>query len=150
MDKETDETVNVDEAYSVSSSYHAESDLLVLEFVKAFQNLDVEKLKLLFDVHIIMYVTNAKGGVDKIEGCQQLINRIQEVDYTKARLKLSVPQIVSIEKEKVMLMVRITAHKNNRDFENFAAFLCYIKNNKITHIWQVEAKPAHSDEFWKS
>ena len=130
-------------------SSHASAEL-VLEFIKAFEIQDTEKMQTLFDEHIVMFVTNAQGGVDKVEGRHQLIKRIQEVNYAQSRLKLSVTQTLAIEPNKVMVMVHVTAHKNNQDLENFSAFLCYLKNNKITHIWQVEAEPAHSDEFWKS
>lgn len=122
---------------------------LVLEFVKAFEIQDFAKICSIFDDHIVMYITNAQAGVDKVEGREQLINRFQEVDYAQSHLKLTVTQIVTIDPDKVMVMVRVTAHKNNQDLENFSTFLCYVKNNKITHIWQVEAQPAHSDKFWK-
>ncbi len=49
-----------------------------------------------------------------------------------------------------MVMVQVKANKKGVDFQNFAAFLCYIKDNKLTHIWMVDAQPAYSDQFWRS
>ena len=123
--------------------------IIAQSFVQAFQEMDTEKLSSLFDPHIVMYTANAEAGVDKIEGRDELLKRFQSIDYTKARLKLTIPHMMTIEKGKVMMMIHVTARKDNIDFENFSAFLCDIKNDKITSLWQVDAKPANSDEFWK-
>ena len=126
------------------------SKALIENFVKAFQTMNIEALDSLMDQDIIMYVANAYGAPDKVEGRDSLIKRFQEVDYTQAEIKLTITQILTIESEKIMAMIHVTACKNNIDFENFAAFVFYIKNNKINFIWQVDGKPADSDKFWKS
>lgn len=123
---------------------------LILEFVQAFQDSNIEKMYSMFDEDIVMFVSNAQAGADKVEGRDKLLKRFQEVDYSRSNLRLTVPQILSVEEGKVMAMVHVMAQKKGINLENFSAFLCYIKGNKITHIWQLDANPAHSDEFWRS
>lgn len=126
-------------------------ETVVLNFISAFEKLDVEKMRILLDDAFIMYVTNAAGGVDKIEGANEFIKRFKSIDYSKANyLNLTATQLVSVEPNKMMAMVHVKANKKAVDFENFAAFLFYTSSNKITHIWMVDAKPAYSDQFWKS
>lgn len=125
-------------------------ETLVLNFISAFEKLNAEKMRILLDDAFIMYVTNAAGGVDKIEGAEQFIDRFKSIDYSKASyLNLTATQLVTIEPNKIMAMVHVKANKKDVDFENFAAFLFYISSNKIIHIWMVDAKPAYSDHFWK-
>ncbi len=134
----------------MSANSEKKQESLVLEFVKAFQDNDVEKMYSMFDAGIVMFVSNAQAEADKVEGRDKLIKRFQEVDYSQSNLKLTVPQILSVEEGKVMVMVHVLAQKKGVNLENFSAFLCYIKGDKITHIWQLDASPAHSDEFWRS
>ncbi len=134
---------------SVRPSNTAET--LLDNFVKAFESSDIQKLQNIFDDDIIMYVTNADAGVDQVVGKNDLLTRFQSVDYSKASLlKLDLTQIVTIEPNKVLGMVHVNASKHGIDFENFSAFLCYTNQQKITHIWMVDAKPTISDTFWKS
>lgn len=133
----------------ISPSNTAET--LLTNFVKAFESGNIQKLEEIFDDNIIMYVTNADAGVDQVAGKNNLMARFKSVDYSKASLlKLDLTQTVTLDPNKVLGMVHVTARKHDKDFENFSAFLCYTNQQKITHIWMVEAKPAISDAFWKT
>ncbi|MBI2707234.1 MAG: hypothetical protein HYX35_02835 [Proteobacteria bacterium] len=135
----------------MTTSANNSQEQVVLDFVSAFEKLDWDQTRSLLDDNIVMYITNAEGGVDKVQGRDILMQRFQTVDYSKAQsLSLIPTQILSIETGKVMVMVHVKAHKNGVDFQNYGAYLGYIKDNKITHLWMVEAQPAYSDQFWKT
>jgi hypothetical protein len=125
-------------------------EALLVNFAQAFAECNAAKMAPLFDDNIIVYITNNQAELDKIEGAKAFLARIQSVDYSNVGLQIKPTQLITLDTEKVMGMFHITAHKNQIDFENFAAFLGYTKNNKITHLWQLDAKPAYSDEFWKN
>ena len=124
-------------------------EALLVNFANAFAECDAEKMAPLFDDDIIVYITNSQAELDKVEGATAFLSRIAVVDYSNVGLQIKPTQRITLDTEKVMGMFNVTAHKKT-DFENFAAFLCYTKNNKITHLWQLDAKPAYSDEFWKN
>ena len=125
-------------------------EALLVNFAQAFAECDAAKMAPLFDDNIIVYITNNQAELDEVKGAKAFLARIEGVDYSNVGLQIKPTQLITLDAEKAMGMFHVTAHKSQTDFENFAAFLCYTKNNKITHLWQLDAKPAYSDEFWKS
>ena len=45
-------------------------------------------------------------------------------------------------------MVEIRAERGGDRLHNHAALLARVAAGRVTHLWMVEAQPAHSDVFW--
>ena len=45
-------------------------------------------------------------------------------------------------------MVEIRAERGGDRLHNHAALLARVAGGRVTHLWMVEAQPAHSDAFW--
>jgi hypothetical protein len=124
-------------------------ETLLVNFAAAFASGEAQRMHSLIDTDIIAFVTNDNAELDKIEGADNFMRRIESVDYSGVNLQIQPTQLITLNSNQVMGMFHVTAHKKGIDFENFGAFLCYTKNNKITHFWMLDAKPNYSDEFWK-
>lgn len=98
---------------------------------------------------VVAYVTNAEGGVDRVEGRDAYLARVEAMELPSARFSIErTQQPVSVDPDRVLVMVEIHAHREGRSLHNFAAHLLRIADGRITDWWMVDAKPAESDEFW--
>ncbi len=94
----------------------------------------------------VVYVTNAEGGVDRVEGRDQAMARLP--DLTGAEWSTGITQVAVVDEELVLTMIEVKARRKGRELHNFAAFLARVPGNQISDLWMVEAQPAYSDEFW--
>ncbi|MDW5595118.1 nuclear transport factor 2 family protein [Conexibacter stalactiti] len=95
---------------------------------------------------VVGRVTGADGGVDVLRGRDAYVARIPDLD--SAEWKVEVTQVAEVADDLALTAVRVRAHRNDRELQNFAAFLTRVADARITEIWMVEAEPAYSDEFW--
>jgi len=119
---------------------------LARHFFDAYGNGDFAAVRSVLADDLVAYVTNANGGVDLVEGRDGYMERLP--DLRAARGRLGITQVVEIDSEQVLTMIEIRASRKGRDLHNFASFLARIRDGRITHLWMVEALPAHSEEFW--
>ncbi|HSJ74334.1 MAG TPA: hypothetical protein VK904_08450 [Miltoncostaeaceae bacterium] len=56
--------------------------------------------------------------------------------------------MLEVDERLVLAMVEIRAERRGDHLHNHAAFLARLEEGRITHLWMVEAQPAHSHEFW--
>jgi ketosteroid isomerase-like protein len=97
----------------------------------------------------VAYITNAEGGVDKVEGRDAYLARVEAMDLPSARFSVKLTQPpVSVDPERVLVMVEVHAHRGGRSLDNFATHLLRITDGRITDWRMVDAKPSESDEFW--
>ena len=97
---------------------------------------------------LVAYVTTADGGAGRVEGRDAYLDRLP--DLRAAGGSVTVTQVPEVDEALVMAMVEIRAERGGDRLHNTAAFLARVDSGLITHLWMVEAQPAHSDEFWSS
>jgi ketosteroid isomerase-like protein len=123
-----------------------EAETVVRRFVEAFGAGDFDALRGLLADDVAAYVTNADGGVDRVDGPDGYMARVPDV--SSASYSVAVTQAVDVADGQVLAMVEIKAQIDERTLHNHAAFLVRVLDGQATEIWMVEALPAYSDEFW--
>ena len=119
---------------------------LARTFFGAYGAGDLEIVRSLLAEDAAVYVTNAEGGVDRVEGRDRAMARLP--DLTGAEWSAGITQVVVVDDERVMTMIEVRAKRKGRELHNFAAFLARVPGDQISDLWMVEAKPAYSAEFW--
>ena len=114
--------------------------------VDAFGGGDREAMRGLLADDLVAYITNAEGGVDRVDGPDGYLARVP--DGKDATYSADVTQVVTVAEGQVLGMVEIKAERKGRTLHNHAAFLARVANDRITELWMVDALPAYSDEFW--
>jgi ketosteroid isomerase-like protein len=122
---------------------------IVERFVGAFSAADMAAMRAVLAEDLVAYVTNAAGDVDRVEGRDGYLARIEAMDLPAARFRVELTQRpVAISDDQGMAMVEVHAERGKRTLHNFAAHLLRIADGRIVEWWMVEAKPAESDAFW--
>lgn len=124
----------------------ADLERLARTFFGAYGDGDLETVGSLLAEDAVVHVTNAEGGVDRIEGRESAMARLP--DLTGAEWSTAVTQVVVVDAERVLTMIEVKAERKGRELHNFAAFLARVPDARITDLWMVEARPAYSAEFW--
>jgi ketosteroid isomerase-like protein len=121
-------------------------ETLARRFFGAYGEGDLETVRALLADDLTSYVTNAEGGVDRVEGAEAYMARLP--DTAGVDLSTRITQVVAIDDERVLTMVEIEAERDEARLHNFAGFLARVSGGRIAELWMVEAEPAYSDEFW--
>jgi ketosteroid isomerase-like protein len=119
---------------------------LARTFFGAYGEGDLEIVRSLLAEDAVVYVTNAEGGVDRVEGRDRAMARLP--DLSGAEWSTGITQVVVVDEEHVMTMIEVKAKRKGRELHNYAAFLARVLEGQISDLWMVEAKPAYSAEFW--
>jgi ketosteroid isomerase-like protein len=136
----------IDEQVKVDPS---EPAVVASRFLEAFSAADFEHMRALLAEDAVAYVTNAEGGVDKVDGRDAYLGRLEAMDLRSARFSVELTQPpVAVDPDQVLVMVEIHANRSGRSLHNFAAHLLRIADGRITDWRMVDAKPSESDEFW--
>jgi ketosteroid isomerase-like protein len=118
-------------------------------FLEAFSAADFERMRALLSENVVAYVTNAEGGVDKIEGRDAYLSRLDAMDLPSAEFSVEPTQSpVPVDADRVLVMVEVRARREGRSLHNFAAHLLRVADGRITEWRMVDAKPSESDTFW--
>jgi ketosteroid isomerase-like protein len=118
-------------------------------FLEAFSTADFERMRALLAEDVVAYVTNAEGGMDRVEGRDAYLGRLESMDLPSARFSIEPTQRpVAVDPDRVLVMVEVHAHREGRSLHNFAAHLLRIADGRIKDWRMVDAKPAESDAFW--
>lgn len=96
---------------------------------------------------LVAYVTNADGGIDRVQGRDGYVQRL--LALKAPTLSVGVTQSVTVPPDQALLMVEIRAERKGRTLHNFSAFLARIRDDQVSELWMVEALPAYSDQFWQ-
>ena len=117
--------------------------------LSAFSAADFDRMREALDEHVVAYITNAGGGVDRIEGRETLLARIEAMDLTAVHYSVELTQPpVEVDAERALVMVEVHAERDGRPLHNFAAHLFRAAGGRISEWRMVDAKPAESDRFW--
>lgn len=118
-------------------------------FLEAFSAADFERMRALLSENVVAYVTNAEGGVDKIEGRDAYLSRLDAMDLPSAEFSIEPTQSpVPVDADRVLVMVEVRARREGRSLHNFAAHLLRVVDGRIAEWRMVDAKPSESDTFW--
>jgi ketosteroid isomerase-like protein len=127
----------------------SEPTAIASRFLAAFSAADLEGMRAMLAEDVVTYITNAEGGVDKVEGRDGYLSRIEAMDLPSARFSVELTQPpVTVDDDQVLVMVEVRAARGGRSLHNFAAHLIRIAAGRITEWRMVDAKPSESDEFW--
>ena len=127
----------------------SEQTAIAERFLGAFSAADFEGMRALLAEDLLAYITNAEGGVDRVEGRDAYLGRIEAMDLPSARFSVEPTQPpVAVDADLVLVMVEVRAERGGRSLHNFAAHLLRIYDGRISEWRMVDAKPAESDEFW--
>jgi ketosteroid isomerase-like protein len=127
-----------------------DAETVTRRFVRAFADADFAALRSLLADDAHAHITNAQGGVDRVDGADAYLVRVAAMDLASAALTITLTQLTCIAPEQVLAMVEIRASRRGRALHNFAAHLLNIRAGRIRQMWMVEAKPAESAQFWSS
>lgn len=58
-------------------------------FLDAFSAADVEGMRAMLAEDVIAYITNAEGGVDRVQGRDAYLSRVEAMDLQSARFSLN-------------------------------------------------------------
>jgi len=126
------------------------SDPAIVErFLAAFGNADMEAMHDLLAPNLVAWVTNSDGEMDRIEGRDGYLERIEAMDLPAASFRVELTQpAVPVNPDLVLALVEVHAERGGRTLHNFAAHLLRLRGNQISEWWMADAKPAESDAFW--
>jgi ketosteroid isomerase-like protein len=122
-------------------------DSLVPRFVAAYAARDEGAMRSALAPDLTAYVTNAEGGVDRVDGREGYLQGLLALNAPE--LSARVTQTVTVAPDSTLTMVEIRAERAGKTLHNFSAFLARIDNEQIVELWMVEALPAYSAEFWQ-
>ena len=127
----------------------SEPTAAVERFLEAFSAADFETMRATLAEDVVAYLTNAEGGVDRVEGRDAYLDRLEAMDLPSARFSVEPTQPpVLVDSDRVLVMVEIHAQRGGKSLHNFAAHLLTVAGGEITEWRMVDAKPAESDRFW--
>jgi ketosteroid isomerase-like protein len=118
----------------------------IRRFLEAYGRGDRGAVEAALAPGLVAYVTSSDGGADRVEGREAYLARLP--DLRAAGGSIAVTQVLEVDDALVMAMVEIRAERGGDRLHNHAAFLARLGEGGITHLWMVEAQPAHSDAFW--
>jgi len=115
--------------------------------IEGFSAQDQASMRAALAEDLVAYVTNAEGGVDRVDGREAYLRRL--ANLKAPTFSVAVTQSVAVPPDQAMVMVEIRAERKGRSLHNFAAFLARVREQRICELWMVEALPAYSDDFWR-
>jgi ketosteroid isomerase-like protein len=133
----------------VNAEPPSEPAVVASRFLAAFSASDFERMRALLADDLVAYVTTAEGGMDRLEGRDEYLARLEAMDLPAARFSVEPTQPpVAVDADRVLVMVEVHAQRAGRSLHNFAAHLLRIADGRISDWRMVDAKPSESDEFW--
>ncbi len=122
---------------------------VVERFLSAFSAADFEGMRETLAPGLVAWVTNSEGTMDRVEGRDEYLGRIEAMELPAARFRVELTQRpVAIDADRVLAMVEVHADRGGRTLHNFAAHLVRLEDGRIAEWWMADAKPAESDSFW--
>jgi len=122
---------------------------VVTGFLAAFSKADFDGMRSRMAADMVAWVTNAEGGMDRVQGREEYLGRVEAMDLPSARFSVELTQApVSVGDALLLAMVEVRAERGGRTLHNFAAHLLRIADGRIAEWWMADAKPAESDAFW--
>jgi ketosteroid isomerase-like protein len=122
---------------------------LTRRLLDAFSAADFDAMRASLAEDMVAYITNAEGGVDRVEGREEMLARIEAMDLPSADFSVDLTQPpVEVGPDQVLAMVEVRARRGDRSLHNYAAHLLRVADDQVAEWRMVDAKPAESDRFW--
>jgi len=122
---------------------------VVGDFLAAFSAADFERMRALLGEDMVAWVTGPDGAMDRVEGRERYLSRIEAMDLPAVEFRVELTQPpVAVADGLLLAMVEVRAERPGRSLHNFAAHLMRVDAGVITEWWMADAKPAESDSFW--
>jgi ketosteroid isomerase-like protein len=80
---------SIDDEVKVEPSGPAE---VASRFLEAFSAADLERMRALLAEDVVAYVTNAEGGLDRVQGRDAYLRRLEAMDLSSARFSIEPTQ----------------------------------------------------------
>jgi ketosteroid isomerase-like protein len=126
-----------------------ETTRLTGRLLEAFTAARIDRMRPLLAEDLVAYITNAEGGMDRVEGGEAYLERVAAMDLEAAEFSVAPTQPpIAVDAEQVLLMVEIRARRGDRTLHNYAAHLLRVAGGRVTEWRMVDAKPEESDAFW--
>lgn len=120
-------------------------------FIAAFSAADFDAMRELLAPGMISWVTGSDGQVERLEGRDGYLTRVEAMDLPAADFSVELTQVpVAVGADLVLCMVEVKASRSERTLHNFAGHLMRVDSSQIAEWWMVDAKPAASAAFWAS
>ena len=127
----------------------SEPTAVASRFLAAFSAADLDAMRAMLAEDLVAYITNAEGGMDRVEGREAYLDRVEAMDLPSARFSVEPTQPpVPVDGDQALVMVEVRAERGGRSLHNFAAHLLRVADGRIAEWRMVDAKPAESDAFW--
>ena len=85
------------------------------DLLKAFSAADFEAMRSMLAEDLVAFITNAEGGLDRIEGREEYLSRVEAMDLPSARFSVELTQApVAVDSEQVLVMVEVRAERGGR------------------------------------
>lgn len=127
----------------------SEPTAVASRFLAAFSAADFDAMRSMLAEDLVAYVTNAEGDMDRVEGREAYLDRVEAMDLPSARFSVELTQPpVPVDGDQVLVMVEVRAERAGRSLHNFAAHLLRVADGRIAEWRMVDAKPTESDAFW--
>jgi ketosteroid isomerase-like protein len=131
----------------VKSPPNDDAKSTVIDFVRAFERGDLDRLGELLAADFVGHVTTGDGGVRDVDRAGYL-ESVRSMDVPTANLRVEVPNIVDVGPGRVLVMVEVHAQRGGATLHNFSGQLAEVSNGTLRELWMVDALPAESDKFW--
>jgi len=123
-----------------------EPGTLLAGLLDAYIARDAEAMSAVLADDARVWVTNAEGGVDPLQGRELVIGALLSLEAPVFHIEVT--QMVRVSDVQALAMVEIRAERNGKSLHNFSSFLARADADRIAELWMVEALPAYSAEFW--
>jgi hypothetical protein len=123
---------------------------LAYELVDSFQNGNFEKMARILDENMHSYISNAEGGHDELKGRDAFMENLRALDAGHVKPEITMLQCTYVTPQKSLFMLEVKAERGKQKLHNYAAYLLEERDDLITQIHMVEAKPEESNDFWKA
>ena len=123
-----------------------EPDTQLAGLLEGYTSRDAAAMGALLTDDVRVWVTNAEGGVDPLQGRELVVGALLSLEAPVFTIEMT--QMVRVSDVQALAMVEIHAERNGLSLHNFASYLARTEADRIAELWMVEALPAYSAEFW--
>ncbi len=120
---------------------------LVRQFIECYDEGRLDAAGTLLAPDLLAAITEGDGTATIVRGRDSYLARAPDLRAAGGSARLT--QVVDVDADRTLAMVEIRAERDGRTLHNFAGFLVVVRDDLISELWMVDAKPAESEAFWR-
>ena len=120
---------------------------LVRQFIECYDEGRLDAAGALLAPDLLAAITEGDGTATIVRGRDGYLARSPDLRAAGGSARLT--QVVDVDADRTLAMVEIRAERDGRTLHNFAGFLVVVRDDLISELWMVDAKPAESEAFWR-